>query len=431
MPRRRKPERPRKTTRRWHIPPPLVHGSEALEGGQVLEENPSRLGVLLWQALRDVLLWVQTPPEERAELFTADAPSRREAQLLQAGVEPELATALQEMSAVLADPAGADPDAVAAASREVVQWAEGVGHPQTALAFAQNVALVLPTDAAAALQVGRIARGLADHARAEVWFRRALGLARQARDWRLYARAFGGLGNLYVQRGNLPAARRFHVRALRGARRGGMRLEQAAALHDLFCVEVAAGQQQAAESHARQVLELAGARSPRLPALAHDVAYLWMEQGHFTRALRVFQALLPLFADEPLEGLFARADVARAAGGVGNRPLFQQMFAEVMERAHDAAVAEGAARALLELAHGARSLGDWDRAEQAANRALELAATRGEAKIRLIAEALLDSIRQRGAAVRTSPPPAPASDSGDKLAAELVTSLEKLAATEP
>src|SRR5690606_947287 len=120
--------------------------------------------------------------------------------------------------------------------------------------------------------VATVAGRLNDHARAEGWFRRAVGLARQSRDWRMYSRSFSGLGNLYTRRGNLPAARRLHTRALRGARRGGMRREQAAALHDLFIVSAETGNIWEAERLARQALEAFGTRNRRIHALAHDVA---------------------------------------------------------------------------------------------------------------------------------------------------------------
>ena len=55
MNRRRDLAEPLRSTRRWHLPPPLLHGGEPLEGGAILEENPGMQGLILWQALRDVL----------------------------------------------------------------------------------------------------------------------------------------------------------------------------------------------------------------------------------------------------------------------------------------------------------------------------------------------------------------------------------------
>src|SRR5688500_13731619 len=108
MRRRRSAPRARKTTRRWHIPPPLVHGPEPLEGGSILEELQSELGALLWQSLRDVMLWADTLPEAREGLFAPEAAGRREAALNRLSAE-EIEPALRALGALVGDPAGASP----------------------------------------------------------------------------------------------------------------------------------------------------------------------------------------------------------------------------------------------------------------------------------------------------------------------------------
>src|SRR5687768_8153989 len=135
MRRRRSAPRTRKTTRRWHIPPPLVHGPEALEGGSVLEEIQTDLGALLWQALRDVMLWADTAPEERAELFPREAATRREASLGRLTEPVEIMDALRELGTVLERPETADAVAVSRACDELSRWAERRDALQTALAF--------------------------------------------------------------------------------------------------------------------------------------------------------------------------------------------------------------------------------------------------------------------------------------------------------
>ena len=44
---------------------------------------------------------------------------------------------------------------------------------------------------------------------------------------------------------------------------------------------------------ARGAFKAYGSAHPRLPVLAHDLAYFWMTRGRFEQALRVFQAVLP------------------------------------------------------------------------------------------------------------------------------------------
>ena len=430
--RRRYSARQRAPSRRWHIPPPLIHGPETLEGGGILHEWGSELGVLLWQTSRDVLLWATTEPASRAETFASRSGALLDHQikaLVSEDADPRLRAGLQQLHQMVAQPGTVKEEQVARACRQLSEWADDVGKLGTALAFAQDCALASRRDAGAAFWVATVAVRLNDHARAEVWFRRAVGLARQSRDWRMYSRAFGGLGNLYVRRGNLPAARRLHTRALRGARRGGMRREQAAALHDLFGVAVETGANAEAERLARVALDTYGMRNRRVHVLAHDVAYFWMEQGHFARALPVFQAVLPL-VHRPLERLFVLADLVRAAGGVGDVSTAEAAADEVWQYALDPELAQGAARALLEVAHGFMSLGDITRAGEAAGLALATAIENRESKVRFAAEAVIESLRKSLDDTEVVPvPQAPEVDSssGDALAADFVRTLEAIA----
>lgn len=418
----------RASARRWHIPPPLIHGSETLEGGGILQEWGNELGVVLWQTSRDVLLWATTEPQLRSQTFSSQSRQPSLARPIEDGrADPRVRTAFALLDQLVEKAETLRDEQVARACRLISEWADEEGRLETALAFAQNAALASHGDAAAAFWVATVAVRLNDHARAEVWFRRAIGLARRARDWRMYSRAFGGLGNLYMRRGNLPAARRLHTRALRGARRGGMRGEQAAALHDLFGVAVETGQPSEAERFARQALEAYGTRNTRLNVLAHDVAYFWMENGHFDRALAVFTAVLPLI-DAPFERMFVLADIARAAAGVGKVGLAEEAAEEVWTLVAEAELEHGAARALLDLARGYVMLGDAENAEAAARKAIEFAGTFREAKVQFAAEALLDSLAAATPVDAVPSLTGPAEKApGDKLAAEFVRTLETIA----
>jgi tetratricopeptide (TPR) repeat protein len=410
---------------RWHVPPALLHGPEALEGAEVLDEVPAPLSLLLWQSMRDVTLWASVPePEERADLFHASAAADREALLRELHVDATLEPALHGIARMLADPAGTDEAALLDACQQVSTWADSAGYLATALAFSQAAAIAAPAHAAAGYRVGVLARRRADYARAETWFRRTIGLGRQSKDWKSYAEAFLGLGNLYVQRGNFPAARRFHVRALRAARRHGMRDIQAASLHDLFGIAVESGELTQARDHARAAFRAYGARNPRLPRLAHDLAYFWMMHGRFEAALSVFQAILPHLSTRG-ERLLARADIARAAGGAGNRAVFEDTWGELWGLAHEPAHQEHAAQALLDLAHGATSLGEWKKAEMAAGAALEAGRRREENRVVMAAEAVLESARaKRAMELKTAKAaPAESEEETEGFAAELVRSL--------
>jgi tetratricopeptide (TPR) repeat protein len=412
----------RKTARRWRVAPPLVHGREPLEGGSVLLEAEGAWGIAAWQSLRDVTLWAMTPPEARAELFAGDAAERRLAVLRESAPAAALAEGLTGVLAVVHDPVGADPEAVARACGRVAEWAEARGARATALAFVQARALVLPDDPAAAYAVGIAARRAAEYGRAETWRRRAVMLARQQGDWQLYSLAFVGLGNLNLQRGNFPVARKLHLRARRTARRYGHRPTEGMALHDLFVIAKSTGQLAEADAFAASALRAYGPTHPRLPALAHDVAYAWLEQGYFARALPVFEAVLPRFA-QPSERVRVLADIGRAAAGIDRADLFDRAWQQTTKLAARRDAAEGAAQAMLDLAHGAAMLGEWERAEEAAVRALEIATSRGQGKIRLTAESVLESVRRGRTVAPAAPPAAPASTRADELAHAFVACL--------
>jgi tetratricopeptide (TPR) repeat protein len=414
------PNRPRKPRRRWrwHVPPALTHGGESLEGAPVLDEVQGPLGLLLWETYRDVVLW--SGAEERDGLFAAGAHAARVRDLDASGADPALDRALRAAAAVLAEPAGAQEADVMGACRQAAEWAEQRGLMGTSVTLATAAALASPTNANAAYRVGQIARRKGENARAETWFRRAIGLGRQAKDWASYAEAFLGLGNLYKLRGNYPAARRFHIRGLRAARRHALRDIQARSLHDLFTIAVETSPPAEAQELARLAFRAYGPRHPKLPALAHDVAYFWMGQGRFAPALDVFRAVLPHLAD-PSERMLCAGNLGRAAGAASDRAGFEEAWEQVWS-AEEWDKLPSAGQALLELAHGASSLRDWSRAEKAAEAGRELAQKRSQGQVVILSDTVLDAARRKRAMETPAPEPEAAEDTQD-LAADLVRSL--------
>lgn len=391
---------PRKTLRRWRVPPALTHGdTDAFEGLSLLDEVPGELGLVLWQTLRDAMLWAQSNPAERDALFVDGAANTRVAAMLAAGTPAELEEPLKAVAGMVGNAQTAREENVALACRQVSQWGEGRGLLAAALAFAQAAAVVTPADPTAAYTVGRLARRRAEHARAESWFRRTVALARQAGDWPTYALAFVGLGNLYAHRGNYPAARRFHQRALRAAGRNSLHDIRGMALHDLFAIAIDTGDAAEAHEMARGAYEAYGPHHPQLARLAHDLAYFWLSEGHFEKSLPVLRTVLPHF-EEPAMRIIVLADLARAYGGIGDREGFQQAWDETTELMRNFPGSDTPCRSWLDLAHGALSLGIWERAEEAATRAQELAARRSDARTRLAAEALVEAARRHQRADR-------------------------------
>jgi tetratricopeptide (TPR) repeat protein len=388
-------------------PPPLTRGgTDTFRGSVVIEELGNPLAVLLWDTLRGVLLWAGEEPGARRELFHPRAPGRRRARMAEGAGGSPLAEPLDALLRALDDPDAAAPTEVAGACRRVSAWADATGCAGTALAFMQAAALADPTDAEAAYLTGRLARGRAETFRAEGWFWEAVARSRPARDPGSRVLANIGLGNLHLQRGNLPAAGRTHARALRIAQRHGLRSLEGMASHDLFVVADERGRATEAADHAEQALRAYGPGHPRLRSLAHDVSVFWMNQGSFAPALRVLVSVLPHIRGRR-ERLLTLGSLARAAGGVGERQTFDTAWDEVLETVDGAGVreSEGACQALLALAQGALSLGDWERAERAATEAVRVAAARGEGKVVVDADSVLDAVRSgRAAAGRARVP---------------------------
>jgi tetratricopeptide (TPR) repeat protein len=412
-----------RTLRRWRIPTALAHGDDVLEGLSVLDDVPGELGIVLWQALRDASLWAAASPKARSGIFTANAEANRMAAVLSAPVPRELEVPLGVLARMTGAPETAGEANVALALREISLWLDERGLLGSALAYAHAAAMVSAGDAATAFIVGRLARRRAEYVRAETWFRRTAALARQSADWASYARAFMGLGALYLQRGNLPLAYRFRRRALETTERRVLEDLRGTAYHDLFEIAVHMDRGGEAHAYARCAFEAYGSGHARVPMLAHDVAYFWMQRGGFERALAVFEAILPHFA-RSTDRVMVLSGLARAAGGSGRRDLFDLAWAEVA-RSMRQVTEERQASVLLEVAQGAISLSDWGVAQQAAEHALDVATRRAEGQVRLAAEAVLDCARRHESAERASAATLPLEleRAADSLASEFVESL--------
>lgn len=388
MPKRSNSQLPRREGRPQMPPPAPVGDGVGIPGNSIFEEFRGPTGMLLWQSLRDVLLWTHTPPGRRGELFRPGRERARLVEIVRAGVDAELIGPLTTVARVLGSSTPPEPREVAAACRSVSQWADGHGLLRTALWFAQGAALVVRADAAAANRVGRLARSLAEYARAETWFRRAIGLARRSGDGKSYSKAYIGLGNLYLQRGELPQARDALLKAYRTARRASLRQVQAMALHDLFCISAHLGRVEEAQEYARGAFRAYGPRNSRQVVLAHDVAWHWLLQGSFARALSVFQAVQQHLS-RPKERILVLSNIARAAGGAGDRPTFLQAWTDVWTIVNGYSELDGASEALVNLAYGAAKLGDRERVESAAKEARLKATGRQEQQVLMATEQVL------------------------------------------
>jgi tetratricopeptide (TPR) repeat protein len=357
--------RRRNISRRWCIPPAILREpDETLEASQILEEFRGDLGLLLWNSLRDVTLWASVEPERREGLFTAEAAQKRLWLLQTTPVEPALEVSLTTLAALVGSPGTASGEIVSLVCLEISRWALDRSSFGTALAYAQAAALASPEEAGPAHTVGSLALTWNRAARAETWLRRSIGLARRARDWEAYAQAYVDLGNLYARRDRPGTARRYYIQAMRAARRNGLLAIRGAALHGLFLVAMDAAELEEAERYAKGAVRAYGRGHVKLPALMHDVAYLWVSRDNHVRAIPTLQKLLVSRTD-PADRALTLSILARAAAAAGDRRLYEEAWSGAWSLINRPGAREDHARTLLELARAAARLKDWIRMEQA------------------------------------------------------------------
>ncbi|HEX8904936.1 MAG TPA: hypothetical protein VF771_08865, partial [Longimicrobiaceae bacterium] len=332
---------------------------------------------------------------DREELFAPEAARRRLRGLQEAGAEPALEVSLTTLAALVGAPASASADIVSLVCVQVSRWAEGRGCWGTAMAFAQAAALAMPLDPEPALFAGTLALRWRSSARAETWLRRAIGLGRRAKDWATYAQAYVEMGRLYSRRGQPVMADRFFEKGWRAARRHGLIGPRGEALHGRLLLALQAGALEAAGEFARGAVRAYGKSFPRPPELMHDVAYLWVREGKYSRAIPTLRKLLPARL-EPVERALTWAILARAAAGDGRRELYEEAWLEALaiirQRPADG---EKHLPALVEMAHASALFRDWSHAKQAVQLAMSLATPQTNRALAAQLQQLADENRRR------------------------------------
>ncbi|HEX6751783.1 MAG TPA: tetratricopeptide repeat protein [Longimicrobium sp.] len=391
----------------------------------LLSELPHDAAFALWQVLRCVELWTAEPEGARREVFDRAYMERWERSLLTGPLEPEarfpLAVVVSELAAATAG-GGRLPWACVC----VADWALGRGARRAGLAFAEAAARTAPQQPRYAWLAGRLLRGHGNARDGERWLRRAHRLAVVQRDWETQARSLTSLGNVCLETGRYPEARGYHSRALRISRRFRLREQEAMALHDLFVIASVEGSRGEAERYARGALEAYGPFDRRIPALAHDLAYSWMEQGYFARALSLFSALRPYFS-RPNEELRMVASAGRAAAFGGDRVRFDALRADAEELVPRLETSETLAASLLDLAWGAVALRAWETATELATRAGEVARSRSESDTVVFADLVIAAAERKDASEidRVSPVRITAGAGGEQLAEDFVATLDR------
>jgi tetratricopeptide (TPR) repeat protein len=375
---------------------PLAVPGPGAEAVCVLSEVPAERALLVLRTLRLVHAWTRGPGATAA-LFRREALDAWEAEVIADPFDGAdgLWAPLAVIAGELRQPERADSAVIAKACLAASDWALGARAERTALLFAEAAALAWPGNARYAWLAGKLARNQSRGREAELWLRRAARVAAWAGDWETQDLALNTLGNLHAHQGANDRALRYLTRALTLAQRRGMKERAGAASHDLFVVLMSKGDFRRAEAYALRAYTLYGEDHPHIRRLAYDIAHLWSEQGRFADALPVLTAISPLFPEADLQ-LRVQAATARAAGAEGMASEFDAAWARswALVRGHEADVRSALPSTLVDLGRGAVSLGEWKRATEALEFALESAEEQGVDDAATEAGVLLATVRR-------------------------------------
>ena len=407
---------------------PVTLPAGSVSGLDAMAELPADAGVIAWRVLRTLLLWAAEDPDRRAALLDDAVMLEWEEKLLTQGFDPDLRMPLAVIVGELARGDQAAAGRISWSCLCAADWALARNAPRTALAFAEAAAVVSPDQPRYAWVAGRMLRTYGRFKDSSQWLRRAVRAAARSGDWEAQARSLNGLGKTSMHRGDLRDAARFLQVALRVARRRRMRQAEAENLHDLFVVHFEMNDWAQAEEHARAAFELyQQLRHHKLPMLVHDVAFLWINRGHFSRALDALRAVRPLMVHDE-DRLRILSSAIRAAGALGEREYLGEMWAECWPLAMTLGNERRyAATALLQMGMGASSLSQWDRAREALEMAQSMAQLRGETDVVHRAEAALGAVQSQRAAETVASTPTGRNSPGDALASRMVSSLSSVA----
>lgn len=377
----------------------------------VLESRTDPIALALFQSLRNVQLWARTPARGRGRLFRRVNKGVRERIAAAADAAPLLADPLAVLAELQQEPKNADPARVAVACDQIYDWAERSGLHVTATHFAEASAYAEPGNPRWAVRAGymtRTAGGVEMLARSEAWHARGFVLAVQRQDQEMILRAMTGHGALMKDRGEYGKAWRLYVRAARRAVRTGRKRRAAVAFHYAFALASETGHLRVAVREAERALRYYPLHDERLPALAHDVAYLLVRQHYYGTAFHLVDGL-----GNRVDGVYAMGMLfgiaARAAAGAGMRHAHRvaaEMAANVAELED-----ECAGPVFVNLAEAGRLLGQWETAADFSARALAVARRRADVEVEQLALTLQEQARRQAPA-----PPAATPDPGAPVA---------------
>lgn len=391
---------PGSVTRNADFTSPLTVPGGEVAGSEIVRELPAELALTVWQTLRTVLLWAAEAPAQRGVLFERGAMELWERELLEGTFDVDLRYPLAVIVGELAAPDTTSAEQVAHACLCTAEWGLAHNATRTALAYTEAAALCRPDHPRYAWMAGRLLRSHGYLREAEQWIKRSVRVAGSRGDWETQTLGLNSLGNVFYEGGKYREAQQSQMQALRTVRKHRLHHREGEVLHDLFIATAYVGDLEQAEEYARAALDEYLPSHHRLPALAYDVAFLWMKRGEFSRALPVLVELSGHF-HEPHERVVVLATTARAAAACGEEVVFARFSAEAAQLAAESKTGRGVPHALYELGLGASSLGRWQSAEHFLLRAESAARVRGEADVIVNAESALSAVRAECSAERT------------------------------
>ncbi len=373
-------------------PPPILDWTREMAS---LEEAGPELAVAFWRVLRKVRAWAETPPEGRAGLFAINRKEACERLGAACGLAPGLVEAFGTFSVLVRAPGRVEARQLAEACHQVHEWAEERSLIEVAMLFAEAAAFADPDDPAWANDAGRMCRRAAKDERASSWYHRGYGLGARFDTPEEVIRAQIGYGNLMKDLGQHEEGRKFLERAARRAIYTGRKRQAGEAHHDLLSIAAEVGEFRIGERHARKALDYYPIRHPRIPLLAQDWAFLLIRRRFYSPAMHLLGMALPCVHSPTLQTL-VWGNLARAAAGARQEDIFrnaENLVLQLVDR-HQ----EFAPSALNGLAEGSWAFCEWDKAEQFASKALEIARVRKDGGEERVAFHLLKRLAVRDTA---------------------------------
>ncbi|MDB4952226.1 MAG: hypothetical protein JWM27_4875 [Gemmatimonadetes bacterium] len=368
---------------------------DAHREADILNELPNATGLVLWQDLRHVRDWLESPPEIRVDLFKELSPAVLARRRAVGNEHGELIDALGTFASMKSGPLSARPGEVARACEQVVEWASRHEYPRTGIEWAEAAARCDPENPRLANLAGRLIRNSNDYDRAEVWFKRGIGVAREQNN--IVEQVWGhlGFGKLCQELGRIAGARRHLNRGSRLAWQGGPPSLAASAQHDLCFMLIVRGHLAEAAQRGRRALYWYPKTHARIPFFAADIGLMLVLDGRFSAAVHLLRPVLRA-VEQPSARATILALAARAYAGAGvpeESAVLRRRALKILDK-HRAM--EPVTR--WHLADAQRLAGNWLAAQAEAETTLAVAIAQNDREIERLTRKLLRQIatRRRG-----------------------------------